>query len=89
MLVLHVLLNSWASGFRIKATPIPGGLIHWVCLLKERFCSKGEGDFVPERESQGDVVISGLLWGQVKAKKLAHEKFKAIFARKTKCIGSF
>ena len=36
---------------------------HWVCLLKERFCPRGEGDFVPEGESQGDGSISGLLWG--------------------------
>ena len=31
----------------------------------------------------------GGIFKKVKAKKLAHEKIKAIFDRKTKCIGSF
>ena len=31
----------------------------------------------------------GGIFKKVKAKKLAHEKIKAIFDRKTECIGSF
>ena len=44
-------------------TPVLSGPIHWVYLLKKRFCPRGEGDFVPDEESQGDGGISGLLLG--------------------------
>ena len=67
MPVLHLLLNSWASGFRIKATQTNSlGVFAKRKILSKRgrgVCPRGEGDFVPEGESQGDGSISGLLWG--------------------------
>ena len=35
------------------------------------------------------LAYCGGIFKKVKAKKLAHEKIKAIFDRKTECIGSF
>ena len=77
MPVLHVLLKYWASGLRIKATPVPGGQIHWVCMLEKDFVLEGKGTLCqrggPKVMGVYQPYFCGIL-KKLKAKKLAHEK---------------
>ena len=62
--VLHVPLKSWASGFRIKATPVDR-FIGCVCLKKD-FVPEGKGTLCP-------------IFKKFQAKKLTHENNQGHF----------